>query len=201
MVSSFPVAPEETAVDPRVARSRAAILQATAALLVEQGSAGVTIEGIAERSRVAKTTIYRHWKSRSQLVFDAFESLLQPVGTQHFGPGLRPQLLGILGQLSRGLTQSSWAPAVSALIEAGDRDPELRELVREFLVVRMAHAREALRAAVARGELRPDLDIDVAIGVLAGPVFYRRLVSREPLSDTVVAEVVDQFLRAGAPTA
>ncbi len=183
--------------DPRVARSRAAVLRAAAELLIEQGSAGVTIEGIAERSHVAKTTIYRHWKSRSQLVFDAFESLLKPIAPQHYGTTLRAQLEGILGQLSRGLTGSEWAPAVSALIEAGDRDPELRQLVHDFLVARMEHGRQALRDAVARGELRDDLDVDVAIGVLVGPIFYRRLVSREPLNEVVVAEVVDQFLRGG----
>lgn len=195
MVSSPSMAPEETAVDPRVARSRAAVLRAAAELLIEQGSAGVTIEGVAERSRVAKTTIYRHWKSRSRLVFDAFESLLKPATTQDVGSNLRDQLRGILGQLSRGLTQSDWAPAVSTLIEAGDRDPELRQLVHDFLGARMEHGREALRDAIRRGELRPDLDVDVAIGVLVGPIFYRKLVSREPLSDAVVAEVVDQFLR------
>lgn len=201
MVSSRTMAPEETAVDPRVARSRAAVLRAAADLLIEQGSAGVTIEGVAERSRVAKTTIYRHWKSRSRLVFDAFESLLKPATTQDSASNLRDQLCGILGQLSRGLTQSDWAPAVSTLIEAGDRDPELRQLVHDFLVARMEHGREALRDAMRRRELRPDLDVDIAIGVLVGPIFYRRLVSREPLSDGVVAEVVDQFLRGAASSA
>ncbi len=195
MVSSGLMAPDEAQVDPRVARSRSAILRATAELLIEQGSAGVTIEGIAERSRVAKTTIYRHWKSRSQLVFDAFESLLQPAAPVARGADLRADLEAILGQLSRGITVSPWAPAVSALIEAGDRDPEMRQLVHDFLLVRMEHGREVLRGAIARCELRDDLDVDVAIGVLVGPLFYRRLVSREPLNDWVVAQVVDQFLR------
>ncbi|MEO8539828.1 MAG: TetR/AcrR family transcriptional regulator [bacterium] len=193
------MAPDETAVDPRVARSRAAILQATAELLIEQGSAGVTIEGIADRSKVAKTTIYRHWKSRSQLVFDAFESLLRPGPAVPPSGTLRTQLQTILSQLSRGVTVSEWAPAISALIEAGDRDPELRQLIHDFLLVRMEHGRDALRAAQRRAELREDIDIDVAIGVLVGPIFYRRLVSREPLTDAVVAEVVDQFLRSSAP--
>lgn len=191
--------PTEPGLDPRVARSRATVLRAAAALLIEQGAAGVSIEGIAERSGVAKTTIYRHWKSRSQLVFDAFESMLPALPAQDYGPTLPGQLCGILNQLSRGLTQSEWAPAVPPLIDAGDRDPELRQLVQAFLVVRMERCREALRGAMARGELRRDLDVDVAIGVLAGPVFYRRLVSREPLSEAFVAEVVDQFLRSGAP--
>jgi AcrR family transcriptional regulator len=200
-VSPPPAAPtpDET-LDPRVVRSKAAILRATADLLIEAGAAGVTIEGVAERSGVAKTTIYRHWKTRSRLVFDAFESLFKPVmPIAHEGP-VGEQLATILSLLSRGLTASEWAPAVTALIDAGDRDPEIRRLVQDFLVVRMEHGRQVLRAGIARGELRRDLDVDVAIGVLVGPIFYRRLVSREPLDDAVVGQLVEQFLR-GAHTA
>jgi AcrR family transcriptional regulator len=183
--------------DPRVARSRAAILRASADLLIESGSAGVTIEGIAERSRVAKTTIYRHWKTRSQLVFDAFESLFQPMNPLRREGSLQDQLEAILWQLTRGLTESEWAPAVSALIEASDRDPELRQLVRDFLLVRMENGREVLRTAIAAGELRPDLDVDVSIATLVGPIFYRRLVSKEPLPKDFTVEVVRLFM-AGA---
>jgi hypothetical protein len=58
----------------------------------------------------------------------------------------------------------------------------------------MENARGLLRAGIERGELRAGLDVDVAVGLLVGPVFYRRLVSREPLDDALVRLVVDQFL-------
>ncbi|MGE3073393.1 MAG: TetR/AcrR family transcriptional regulator [Dehalococcoidia bacterium] len=195
-------APEKTSesqIDPRVARSRAAILRATADLLIESGSAGVTIEGISERSRVAKTTIYRHWKSRSQLVFDAFESLFAPVVPVKPEGSIESQLRRTLWNLTRALTESEWAPAVSALIEASDRDPELRQLVHDFLLVRMENGREVIRAGKVSGELRADLDVNVAISMLVGPVFYRRLVSKEPLTLPFTEALVDQFL-AGART-
>lgn len=186
--------PEER--DPRVARSRAAILAATSALLVEGGFSGVTIEGIAERAGVAKTTVYRHWKSRSQLVFDAFESMLEPGhGGRAISADVRGDLASILRGLIRGLTVTRWAPAVSALIEAGDRDPELQALVREFLAQRMRPFRKVLGAAIERGELAPDLDIEAAVDMLAGPIFFRRLVSREPLPLEFAERVVEQFLR------
>ena len=184
----------EEGIDPRVARSRAAILDATAALLIEGGFANVTIERIADRSGVAKTTIYRHWKSRSQLIFDAFENLLRPGSPGFHAAGLRDGLLGMLNALSRGLTDSPWAPAVGALVEAGDRDAEMRGLVHDFLAERMEPVRALLARAIARGELDPGLDVDVAISMLAGPVFYRRLVSREELGPEFAERVVDQFL-------
>jgi AcrR family transcriptional regulator len=189
----------EDAVDPRVARSRTAILGATAALLIEGGFANVTIERVAERSGVAKTTVYRHWKSRSQLIFDAFENLLRPGAPQLPPTGLRDGLLAMLNALSRGLTDSPWAPALGALVEAGDRDEELRGLVHDFLAERMAPVRRLLAEAAARGELRADLDVDVAVSMLAGPVFYRRLVSREELGAEFAEAVVARFL-AGAAT-
>lgn len=181
--------------DPRVARSRAAVLSAAAGMLIELGASSVTIEGIAERSGVAKTTIYRHWKSRSQLILDAFASLLTPgVQAPHTGP-VRQQLESVLMQLVRGLTTSQWAPAVAALVDAADRDPELRQLLHDFLSGRKEHIRSTLRAAVVRGELRPDLAIEEAISALFGPVYYRRLVSREPLDERFIEAIVDQFLR------
>ena len=192
-----PLAPGETRdadVDPRVTRSRAAILKAAAELLIEGGASGVTIEGIAERSGVAKTTIYRHWESRSRLVFDAFESLFQHPAQVETEGTLKGQLEVWLNQLIRGLTQSSWAPAATALIDAADRDEEMRQLLHDFLLVRMADARKLLREAAENSELRPGLDVDVAVSALAGPVFYRRLVSRETLDGEFVVSVVAEFL-------
>ena len=175
-------------------RSRAAILRATADLLIELGATGVTIDGVAERSGVAKTTIYRHWKSRSSLVVDAFESLLAPSALpSHNGP-IRQQLEAILVHFVHGLTRSEWARAVSTLIDGADRDPEMRQLLHDFLAVRMEPGRDALRAAVERGELGADLDVDEAIAMLVGPIFYRRFVSRENLDEPFVMQLVDLFL-------
>jgi hypothetical protein len=103
-----------------------------------------------------------------------------------------------LRSLTTALTQARWSPAVPSLVEAGERDAELQQLIHDFLVVRMEPCRQALRDAIARGELVESLDIDTAVAVLAGPVFYRRLVSREPLNDDFAERVVDQFLAANA---
>jgi AcrR family transcriptional regulator len=189
----------EEALDPRVARSRAAILEATAALLIEGGFTNVTIERISTRSGVAKTTIYRHWRSRSRLIFDAFENMLTPAQPLSAGGSLRDGLVAMLNSLARGVSESRWAPAVGALVEAADRDEELRGLVHDFLAERMEPARLLLVRAKDLGELRPDLDADVAVSLLAGPVFYRRLVSREELGQGFEEQVVDQFLAGARP--
>jgi AcrR family transcriptional regulator len=197
--------PATEALDPRVARSRAAILEATAALLIEGGFAHVTIERVAERSGVAKTTIYRHWRSRSRLIFDAFRNLLAPPGVpedhRRWETGdVREGLVHLLRGLIRGLTESAWAPAVSTLVDAGDRDPEMRQLIHDFLVDAMSGARVLIAEARARGELAPSVDPEISVDMLVGPVFYRRLVSRAPLEPAFAERVVDAFLAGAALT-
>jgi AcrR family transcriptional regulator len=186
-------------VDARIERSRVAILEAAAGLLIEGGASRVTIEGVAERSGVAKTTIYRHWRSRSQLVFDAFESLFRSnPGALEPGP-LEVRLRRALTGLVWGLTESRWAPAATALIDAADRDPELRRLVEDFIERRMAVVRDVIVESVEAGELRTGLRTDLAVSMLAGPVFYRRLVSGELMDEAFIGDVVDTFLRAMRP--
>jgi AcrR family transcriptional regulator len=182
--------------DARLVRSRAAILEATGAILIESGAGAVTIERVSERSGVAKTTIYRHFSSRSRLIFEAFENLLHS-HLPSIGQGpIREQLVNLLRSLIAALTQTRWSPAVPSLVEAGERDAELQQLIHDFLVVRMEPCREALREAIRQGQLVDSLDIDTAVAMLAGPIFYRRLVSREPLDDGFAERVVDQFLAA-----
>lgn len=180
--------------DPRIARSRAAILAAAAGLLVEVGAPSVTIERVSERSGVAKTTIYRHFPSRSELILAAFESLFQPGAQEPLTGPIREYLVAFLCGLIHGLSEAPWAPAVAGLVEAGERDPELRQLIHEFLVARMEPCKAAMRDASQRGELPRDLDADAALASLAGPIFYRRLISREPLELSLAPMLVDQFL-------
>ncbi len=184
--------------DPRAIRSRAAILEAAGAMLVEGGPSALTIEGVAERSGVAKTTIYRHWPSRSRLILDAFESLFQTRRrTTPKGP-IREQLLSLLNGIARGITTSRWAPAMSGLFDAADRDPELMLLVHDFLRVRMEPTRVALQGAIERGEILPTVDVEASVSMLVGPIFYRRIVSREKIDAEFIEQVVTQFLRGVA---
>ena len=132
----------------------------------------MTIEGVSERSGVAKTTIYRHWPSRSQLVFDAFRSLLEPDAARyvrrHEARPIKDTLIFLLNGLIRGLTDSPWAPTVSALVDAAERDPEMRQLIHDFLVERMAGAQAIIALAVKRGELAETVDPELAVDMLAG---------------------------------
>jgi len=176
-------------VDPRVARSRQAVLSAAAELLAELGFGRVTIEAVATRSGVARTTIYRHWPDLHHLLAEALESVMDPCLEADTG-SLRGDLTIALTGLARTLTTSATAGVLTSLIDAAERDPEIAELQRSFSQGRRKATRVAIERAVARGEIAPDVDVHVEASLIAGPLFYRRMVSREPLSDAFVAKIV-----------
>lgn len=185
--------------DPRVARSRQAVLTAAAELLAELGFGRVTIEAVATRSGVARTTIYRHWPDLHHLLAEALESVMDPCTELDTGT-LRGDLTVVLTGLARTLTTSAAAGVFTSMVDAAERDPDIAELQRNFAQERRKAARTAIERAVARGEIGPDVDVHVEASLIAGPLFYRRMVSREPITDAFVAAIVEiSCARLGAP--
>jgi AcrR family transcriptional regulator len=180
--------------DPRVARSKTAILAATAELISEEGFPGVSIEAVAARSGAAKTTIYRHWPGREALVIDAFEVCAGPPDDAIDTGSLRGDLVEVLSRLASFLRAEGSCASLQSLADAARRDPELAELHEAFLAERRRPLVEALERGVARGELPATTEIDDAVAVLVGPFFYRAMVSFEPLDDDLVQTVIDGVL-------
>ncbi len=181
-------------VDPRVLRSREGVLGAAVALLAEQGVSGVTVEAIAHRSGVAKTTIYRHWPEASQLVLDAMRGLAQPCVAPDTG-SLRGDLTEILEGMADSITTSAMAQVLPSLIDAADRDAAMADVQRVWVRERRASLRLALRRAEDRGEIPPGTDPDLVAAMCGGSLFYRRLISHEPLSAAFLTGVVEGTLK------
>jgi AcrR family transcriptional regulator len=185
--------------DPRVARSRQAVLSAAAELLAELGFGRVTIEAVATRSGVARTTIYRHWPDLHHLLAEALESVMDPCLDSDTST-LRGDLTVVLTGLARTLTTSATAGVFTSMVDAAERDPDIAELQRSFAQERRKAARSAIERAIARGEIGSDVDVHVEASLIAGPLFYRRMVSREPLTEAFVQKIVDAACqRLGAP--
>jgi AcrR family transcriptional regulator len=184
--------------DPRVDRTRQAVLDAVRAILVEEGWEAVTHVRISERTGVARTTLYRHWPDKTQLLHDAIvdQSIaLRPTRTGN----LREDLLSDLDGMMTELVQNRIGTVLAALIDRAEWDPALLRLKASFVAEAVAALRDLLRDARARHELDPALDVDVAVAELVGPIAYRRLVSAEPILPAFIASVVDDFLRAHRP--
>src|SRR5262249_39764399 len=127
-----PAKPVLSAPDERVLRSKKAVLAAAHTLLTEGGLGGVSVDAVSERSGVAKTTIYRHWASRSALLLDACSSLTarpQPPDTGTLRGDLEVMTLYIAGRLKT----AGWAKVLPSIIDAAGRDADETKLDADLL--------------------------------------------------------------------
>jgi AcrR family transcriptional regulator len=176
---------------PRSERAHRAILQAANELLEKEGFAAVTVEAIAERAGVSKATIYRWWPNRAAVVMDGFLSIVaSEVPFPHTGHA-REDIRIHMRRLAEAFS-GNLGSTVAALIAEGQADPELAEALRSrWLSVRRMEAREILELGIERGELREDLDPEVAVDVLYGPIYYRMLVGHAPLDEDFANTLAD----------
>jgi TetR/AcrR family transcriptional regulator of autoinduction and epiphytic fitness len=179
--------------DPRVERSRRVILEAVLDELGAVGYGALTIEGVAARAGVGKSTIYRHWSGKLDLVEDAYRTLKAPVQAPETGT-LRERVTALLEQVACMVEQSTYSSCMPALIEAAEHDPQVRDLHRRFSAERRAILVDLLRDAAKEGELPSDADPELLGDALIGPVLVRRLMLYEPLDPALVPKLVDQVL-------
>ncbi|RDI58992.1 TetR/AcrR family transcriptional regulator [Nocardia pseudobrasiliensis] len=180
----------------RSEKARRAVLHAIDDLLVERGFAGLTIEGIAARAGVAKQTIYRWWPSKTEILLDAFTDdaaqHLTPPDSGDLGEDLRIHL----HNLAEFLTTSDAGAVFRALIGQAQHDPEVATKLRtDHLGHQRDRERLPLQRALARGELPPETDIDFLVDQLVGPIYYRALVTGEPVSKEFTDRLVARVLR------
>jgi AcrR family transcriptional regulator len=185
-----PAPKPETHEDERVQRSKKAVLTATFQLLSEAGLSGVSIDAVSRRSRVAKTTIYRHWPSRSALVLDAC-SRLKPKSEAPDTGNLRDDVTVLALNLAGRLRTARWATVLPSMIDAAERDPELADLHSRMHAEMTTAFRSVVERAQQRGELSRHRRSTEVVAMILGPLFYRRWFSREPLDEGFVKRVVD----------
>lgn len=165
---------------PRSARADRAILDATVDLLVEQGYQGMSIEGVAARAGVGKTTIYRRWRSKEDLVVDAIEELILDVKPKDTG-SLRDDLIDLLVQLQTVLTSTRAGEVFPRMLpEIAAASPLGRVWLEKVVQPRFAMIGSMLRRAVDRGELPERVDLEVARAMLVGPLMLWKLMRRLP---------------------
>jgi len=175
--------------------ARIAVLEAADDLLVERGFAGVTIEGIAARAGVAKQTIYRWWDSKTAILFDALAQDAEEFFTAPDTGDLRGDLRVRLREVATFLTTTDAGAVVRALVGQAQHDPAVAErLAAEFTARQHALDAAVLLRGRARGDLAPGTDIDLAIDQLAGPVYYRALITAQEVPPAVTDAIVDAFL-------
>jgi AcrR family transcriptional regulator len=188
--------------DPRVERSRQAILDATLQLLARDGDVGsLTVEAVAARSGVAKTTIYRRWRDKWELALDAVMIDMLPRLDEPVDVGdTRKELLTFINSVVKMLATPPYGQAMQALVSQIATDPDLARVYREQVVEpRHAELTPVIKRGIARGDLRPDTDVRLIHELLIGPIFYRLLFSGAPLDRNLGRRIVDAILAGFAP--
>ena len=184
--------------DPRVERSRRVVLSAALDVLGEVGYGGMTIEAVAAKAGVGKSTVYRHWCGKLELVEDAIRTLKGTLDWPTAGT-VRERVVNVLEQMSGAMVESTWSNCLPAIIEAAERDPEVMAVHRRLAEERRQHLVDLLNEGIASGELPAGTDVLVLAECLIGPIVVRRLMLHEPLDDAAVGRLVHQLL--GPPPA
>ncbi|MFI6284345.1 TetR/AcrR family transcriptional regulator [Streptomyces sp. NPDC051018] len=185
----------------RTARSRGAILQAAIDICAERGYHAVTMEAIAARARVGKPTLYRWWPTKGALFLDA---LTDRIGEQFFlypdTGDIRVDLRNWLHGVIRLFTDPHYRELTAGVIGSLQHDQELATVVHEQVHVNMKKRNnERLLVARKAGQL-PDIDLGLLDDMLVAPMWYRLLVTGEPLT-TEYADAVLATLLGPDPVA
>lgn len=185
---------------PRSRPAHEAILRATLELLEHTTVRDLTIEGIARAAGVGKPTIYRWWPSKNALVVEA---LFGAVADQVAFPDADTTEAALIAQIRIVADLLAGKPGrqLAELVGEGQSDPAtLRAINERFVSVRRAAARELIQAGQERGEIDPDVDADLAIDLIYGPLYYRLLFQHLPLDAGFAETIVRRVLRGIATT-
>ncbi|MEU8638825.1 TetR/AcrR family transcriptional regulator [Amycolatopsis sp. NPDC048633] len=188
----------------RTERTRLAALNATLELLGERGYAELTVEAVAERSGVHKTTLYRRWESAEGLVAAALLMGTEQEWTAPDTGSLEGDLRGINLELVHYFTSPGERELPTASISAAFLSPRAADALQEFYVDRHARSAVVVDRAVERGEVPPGTDAVEVVRVACGPIFYRLFVSREgvtPADADLAAKAAAAAAKAGVFTA
>lgn len=174
----------------RSERTRLAVLAATSDLLTKVGYDGLTVEAIATRAGVHRTTVYRRWPELPELVADAM--------AEHAGRAIPiPDTGNVaedLRQLARAVAANLASPGqrrrAASIVAAASHSPEVAERAHAFWAARMQAARAIIQRAIDRGELSEEVDASLLVEAIVAPIWFRALATGAPITEDVLDRLV-----------
>jgi AcrR family transcriptional regulator len=180
----------------RSERAYRAILDATGELVADQGLAATSIDQIAARAGVGKQTIYRWWPNKAALVLTYAKERGRPVSTPDTG-SLGGDLSALARELCATLSKSPAGRICAQLISSVEADADFaREFRETFVSARRATVLEVLGRWQERGQVRTEINLELAADLLYGPIWYRRLVQQAPLNIKFADQLAEAVLAA-----
>jgi len=186
---------------PRSKQADQAIMDATVELLIQHGVSGLSIEGVARRAGVAKTTIYRRWPGKVELALDVLTRLRGPVPEPPAGQSVREDLIFMLNRIWADQSDDASSQLLRRLLTEVTRYPDLHEeYMRRLVVPRRERYIEVFRRGVREGVIRPDTDLALAAEAMIAPVLLGSWIpSRGRIGPEHFPVLVDLILRGLTP--
>ncbi len=184
--------------DPRIARSRQVILAAALEELGEIGFGAFTIESVASRAGVGKSTIYRYWPDRLALIADAFATLHEGGAPDLASGSPRDKLTRIIRHVAEIAAASPFSTCLPAMIDAAERDPALRRFHHQFQAAARRPLIALIASGIASGDFPAELDAELAALALLGAIFFRRLMTDKPFDPAQAGALIGTVIGAVA---
>ncbi|MGK0274026.1 MAG: AcrR family transcriptional regulator [Ilumatobacter sp.] len=196
--SSDPDAPD-LSVDPRIERSRQAVLDAAVALLFDGGPDEITHATVAAAAEVSRTTVYKHYPQRSDLLHATLEAVGKHVPPASELTGIvRDDLVTLLSNLASDLRDEGRTKMIAVMIERALHDDTVGTVRDRFIAELVETFTAIVRLGEETGQLRAGVVPMQALGSMAGSLLFHRLLANEVVDDQLVADVVDSFVTAHA---
>lgn len=185
---------------PRSAEADAAIATAALAVLAESGFEGVTVEAVAARAGVARSTVYRRFPGKPELLITVLAHSCQAAVADPDTGTVVADLETLALGLQHALSQTDLGRALPAVIAASACHPDVAAAHKAFVTHRRRVLLAAVRRGIERGEVAADVDPDTLADLVVGPIFHRRFTGPRPATEAWIREIVARAVRACAPT-
>jgi AcrR family transcriptional regulator len=182
--------------DPRQVRTRVRVFAAARRVLRREGLGATTMDAIAAEAGVARSTLYRNWSGRDELLAQAFDEMIGAAPRLDPAADVTSNLRRVLRGLARALHDTEWGATLPAVVAVIESSPELATRYGRLTAERRAALVDIAAAAVQAGQLPRSMVVDELIDALVGPLFYRRLILQIRTSPQWIARHVDRTLTA-----
>lgn len=163
---------------------------------MEEGWAAVTHVRVAERSRLGRATVYRHWPSPEALLHDALQEEAEEDVRFEASGELRADLVAALTGICNAMSERRLGGFLATLIERSEWDAQFLDIKLDLVEKGTSPTRQVIADGVERGEIRSRQPIGALVSQLLGPLIYNRLMSGEPITQEFIEMIIDSFLAA-----
>jgi AcrR family transcriptional regulator len=184
--------------DPRIARTHQAVMDAASALLMEGGPSAITMDAVVLRSGVAKSTMYRHWATRDELVADVFGYLVPKMTAPDPSLDFEHALRSLVEQMLRNMADPRFRKTVPALLLLKMHQREIAAVEERINDDQRIVFAEVFQRGVVAGRVPADSDTDLLITLLVGPLMMAMMMDTADLDGSLAERAITQFL-AGLP--